>query len=293
MIPAPPPGVHPDIAFETYLVWDAVDYTFLKHFAHTPNYSQWKRTNPSEEKQAYAKGRAFHCLSLEKHKADEQFVIQPETYTDAKGVVKPWHGASNTCKAWKAAQVGKTILDEATFAQAAGMALRVRKLPQMEPFLADAQVELSVVWVDALTGLTCKARFDAFKNGIIVDLKSTSGSAAPRAWFDECQRYKYYLQVAHYIDGAKTLKIAGAVPWFAFCVCEAYEPFDLAMYDCQDDLDALSYDFVVYGKMKRAILMGAVKHCMATGVWPGYSLESHDQELTYQARKEFEEMSGR
>lgn len=46
------------------------------------------------------------------NKPADKFVIRPETYTDEKGVEKPWNGNANVCKSWNSEQnaAGKTII---------------------------------------------------------------------------------------------------------------------------------------------------------------------------------------
>lgn len=292
MTERPAPGAYRDVPFEDYLAWDAVDASFLRAMDHTPAYARWKRDNPQQDKAHYAKGRLFHCLSLEPHKAEQEFAVKPETYQAADGTTKKFNANSKTCKAWLAEQAGRTTVDVDTWREAMAMAQRVRAMPQMAPFLADADVELSVVWLDKATGLRCKARFDACKNGIVIDLKSTSAAARHECFFREAHQYRYHLQAAHYIEALKAAGLARGTPWFAFVVVEAYPPHDLCMYDCQDDRDALSLEFLEYGRLKRTILMARAKECADTGRWPGYPPESMDMSLTYQARQELEELAG-
>jgi len=291
LIPAPDPGVYPNVPFDKYLAWDACDASFLRAMAHTPSYARWKRHHPQEDKACYAKGRLFHALTLEPDQVDREFIVKPATYTNDKGETKKWNGNATVCKQWFAQHAHLTPINADTLAEAQAMADRVRALPQLAQFLDGADVELSVVWVDKGTGLTCKARFDAYRNGIVLDLKSTSGSAGPFPWFAECQRHRYYLQAAQYIEGMIATGLAKGVPWFCFVACEAYPPHDVAVYDVQDDKDALSYDFLCYGRLRRAMLLQQTARCLKDDDWPGYPAESADMELTYQARKEMDELT--
>jgi len=138
----------------------------------------------------------------------------------------------------------------------------------------------------------CKGRIDLFKNGIIVDCKSTSSSASPGKFFYEATRYRYHIQAALYIDGMIAAKLNDGVPWFAFVVVEGYAPYEIAVFDVQDDKDALSYDFLCYGRLKYHMALQRVAHCLKTGIWPGYGDESFDMDLTYAARQELELLGG-
>ena len=72
----------------------------------------------SDNRDAMDFGKAAHAYILEGEASFEAAcAVRPDTYTDAKGAVKPWHGSSNTCKEWKAAQeaAGRTIIAGADF----------------------------------------------------------------------------------------------------------------------------------------------------------------------------------
>jgi len=257
-IPTPEPGVYADVPFEMYLAWDAVDCSFLKQMDHSSEYAHYCLTHPDPDKKAYAKGRLFHLLCVEPEQADAEYILQPAKYIDRKtGEEKKWHGGANVCKQWALDQAasGRSITDQDVMDECVGMANRVRTHPKLGPLLAGAQVEVSVVWLDAATGVTCKGRFDLYRSGIVVDLKSTSGSAKPSRWFYEAYKYQYHLQCAMYLDAVKALKLTEEVPWFVFAAVEGYAPYSVACYDVYDDIDALSYDFLLLGRIRyRALL---------------------------------------
>lgn len=298
-IPCPPPGVHEHVPFVEYLEWDAVDASFLKAVEHTPHYAKARNELGEEAADAkvhYSKGRLFHCLVAEPEQAEALFVQQPDEYhhpDDEEGVMRKWNGNAKVCQQWVAANMDKTIVTRATMAEAVGMALRVRQHGSIRPLLQGCQSELSIVWVDKQTGLTCKGRYDLFKNGIVVDLKSTSSAASDRAFFSEAYRHKYHLQPAMYIDGGKQLGLfAGRVPWFAFVVVEGYYPYEVAVYDVQDDKDALSFDFLEYGRLKYHVGLQKVAYAIEHNQWDDYGPESMDMQLTYVAREELAQLTG-
>ena len=55
-------------------------------------------------------GSLLDCLLLTPMQFSTRFALQPETYTDAKGIVKPFTKQSNTCKEWIVSQGDKTII---------------------------------------------------------------------------------------------------------------------------------------------------------------------------------------
>ncbi len=299
----PEVGIHYDVPFAEYLKWDAWDYSFLKSAEHSLNYA-WSRKQrgeaDDEDKIHYSKGRLFHCLVGQPSLVDEDFVLKPETYTHEKGDERKWNGTANVCKAWIAAQAGRTIIDRKTLDEAAAMAHRVCEYPAIAKMLANCKVEVSIVWKDKLTGALCKARYDLFQGGIVVDMKSTSKSAAPgpvpgvAGPFDyEAERYHYHLQCAMYIDGGKALGMFGKkVPWFRFVVVESYFPHEMAVYDVQDDPATASYEYLCYGRFKYQKILQQVVYCHKNNEWPGYGSLPVDKVLTFKASKEMEEGQG-
>jgi len=292
-IPAPEPGLHYDVPFETYLAWDAVDCSLLKKMDHSSEYARYCMTQPDPDKEAYAKGRLFHLLCGDPGKADDEFIVKPSVYVNDDGEEKPWHGGAKVCKQWALDQAAsnRTVIASDAMDDCLGMAARVRTHPKLGPLLVGAKVEVSVVWIVAATGVVCKGRFDLYHNGIVVDLKSTSGSAKPERWFHEAYRYLYHLQCAMYLDAVKALGLTSEVPWFVFAAVEGYAPYSVAVYDVQDDIDALSYDFLHLGRVRYRALLQHYAWCLEHDEWPGYGDEHMDMELPYAGRKELEELT--
>lgn len=293
-LPCPWPGVYPGVPFNTFLRWDAIDASTLKAAAHTLNYAREKREAPDDEKRHYCKGRYFHALALEPETVDDFFVVRPKDYhhpDDPPEIRRPWNGNAKVCKEWREEHCQLTIMEPDVAAEAIAMAARVRSHPHIGPMVKDCQTELSVVWDDAETGVRMKRRYDGFKNGIVIDPKSTSKSASHRAFISEADRHRYHIEAAVSIDSMKVLNLVpkGQVPWFAFVVVEGYAPYELQCFDVQDDKDALSFDYLCYGRFVYRNLLRQVALALKTGEWPGYSLESLDMELTYAARQQFEQ----
>ena len=299
------PGIYRNVPFDDYMVIKAVPSSFLKDMDHTAHLARWNADHSEAEKECYKKGRLFHALSLEPDAAEKLFIGKPGEYhhpDDEAGVMRKWNGNAGVCKEWEKVQAcaGRTVVSQDVMAETLGMAQAVRSHPDMRPFLSDADVELTVLWTDKMTGLLCKARFDGYKNWTVIDLKSTSGSAARERFPYEAAQYRYAIQAAHYMDALETIDCpcmpsgdpVRPSPLFRFIAVEGYAPFDLQTFDVEDDPDAGSWDFLEYGRCRRAILMGNVKHCLETGEWPGYPVDAADMTLTPNQVKELEVMKG-
>lgn len=72
----------------------------------------------------------------------------------------------------------------------------------MEMARADrSRCELSVVWVDELTGIKCKARIDQVTDNYVWDWKTTNSD--PDGFGYSIGAFMYFVQAAHYLMGAK------------------------------------------------------------------------------------------
>lgn len=272
---SPKPGIYPNIDFETYQSWDAVNASLIKAFLRVPAMAEFRMNEPEEDKIAYVKGRLFHLLLSDPKAADSEFICTPPTYTSDKGEEKPWHGGAKICKQWKAQQLasGLTIIPADDMADAVGMASALRKHPKLGALFDQAEVEVSVVWQDPGSGILCKGRWDIYKrgSGIVLDPKS-SRSAAADAFFAMAYRYGYHIQCAMYVDAMLILDPPkkGEVPWFVFGVVENFPPYLVRQFDVFDDSAAVSFPFIDLGRKTYKSLLPAIKHCMETGKWPGY-----------------------
>lgn len=116
-------------------------------------------------------GRAVHHLALGEANFKQHFVVQPETYTDAKtGEEKKWTNAAGVCKAWTAAQT-KTILSPSEWEKVRGMLgvlpwqgehldSGLLHNPMVKIGVLNGLVEHSLFWQDAKTGIWLRARPD-------------------------------------------------------------------------------------------------------------------------------------
>ncbi len=298
-IPTPKPGLYPGIPFEVYLAWDAVDATLLKAMAHNAEFAHFRMIEPEVDKPCYLKGRLFHLLSTDPNAADGEFILQPDTYVSDKGEEKGWHAGAKVCKAWVASQkaAGLDVLKADVLADACGMATRVREHPRVGPLVISGAVEVSVVWLDKPTGIVLKARYDVYKNGIIVDLKSDSGRVwagdyTANPFFRVAYNRGYHIACGMYVDSVIALKLSKEVPWYVFVAVEGYPPYSLAAYDVRDDQDSGSYAFLHLGRLRYRMLLQEYAHCKKTGEWPGYGAEHEDMMLSYAGVKELEQLTG-
>jgi len=185
----------------------AVKSVFKKSLAH------WKGEKRNANNAAFAMGNAVHANLLEK---DRNLVVKgPKTKTSA------------TFKAMKEnLSDDQVLLTEVEF----NVANCITKGALDNPVCAaalnhkDRLNEISIFVEDPISGLTLKTRPDLMieAEGTVYDVKTTQ-DASPRGFLNECVKYGYFLQGAHYVY---TCKLAGFdVSKFSFIACEKSAPF--------------------------------------------------------------------
>lgn len=105
------------------------------------------------DKKAWIEGRGAHHLVLGEAAFDKHFIVQPETYPDAKtGEPKAWSGNATHCKTWKAraAEAKLTVLTPAQIEMIKGMA---GVQPWQEGLEDSGLKNTAVVRAGALSGL--------------------------------------------------------------------------------------------------------------------------------------------
>jgi hypothetical protein len=129
--------------------------------------------------------------------------------------------------------------------------------------LADGRPEMTLIWEE--DGIWCKARTDWLHNDneLIIDLKSTQGSADPytatRRVMDQMMGD---VQEAWYKRGLQ--KITGKDAAFIFLVQESKAPYACSFIEP-------SATYLEIGKNKVEVAMGMWRQCLETGTFPGYS----------------------
>jgi len=131
---------------------------------------------------------------------------------------------------------------------------------QLDP--TEHEAEATIIWQDA--GAWCRARPDMMIRGqrMLLDYKTTQGSAEPGAWIrGQMTSLGYDIQAAHYLTGANAIGLEDYR--FAFLVQEAAPPYACSLVGVGPamlDLALRKIDYAIR-------TWGA---CMAAGEWPAY-----------------------
>lgn len=266
-LPAPEPGVYENIPMSVYLMWNAVSNSTLQQLRRSPAHCKAYLEGVDHDTPALLLGRAIHCAILEPDAFPTRYVAGPEGDRRTKAVKDAWADVElrygPDC-VLSAKDYGRCIsVRDAVYAHAAANAL-----------LAGAgRHELSIVWVDQDTGLTCKARIDRHVTGIargfIVDVKSTR-DASPDEFARSIEDYGYHAAAAHYLTGAQAVGLDAQ--HFAHIAVEKEPPFAVGTYRLVEGAIEAG-DELIRGLLR---LFAA---CKAANHWPAFSPQIEDVTL--------------
>lgn len=230
--------------FEEYQKIDAVNFSRLKLFEHSP--AAFLR-GYTEQTETMAQGLAVHTATLEPDIFEEEYVRQPDEITTRRG--KVWD-------AFEAKNSSQMILRGAQWDGALAVARMVWGHERASALLTECPSRETVITA-TIRDVPVKCRLDFFGDRFAGDLK-TARDISRRGWQSAVMRYGYLAQAAFYLDileasgrGEKTWK------WIAAQECD-----DVAVIAAPDD--AIEFGRVLYhGWLDRYI------ECMSSGKFPG------------------------
>lgn len=239
---------------EEYFAVDAVSNSALKEFARSP----WHYRNRVEKAPTAAMlaGTLAHCAILEPAAFADRYAVKPAGHD----------GRTKEGKAWAEAHAGREIISAEQQATAEAQRAAVMAVPELAALLADCYTETSVFWVDADTGLYCKARPDVVHTlpdgrAILADLKTTADES-PDGFARAVWNFGYFRQAAHYSKGY-TAATGRDVAAFVFAAVSSAQPVLAVPYMLDDDA-------MQRGRDSCADLLRRMAECRATDEWPAY-----------------------
>jgi hypothetical protein len=139
----------------------------------------------------------------------------------------------------------------------------LREHPTSRVMLNRGCNELSIVWIDEETGLTCKARLDDYYESVASDLKSCSKIE----WIHrDIYKLKYNIQFGHYTNGL--LACGLSVNYFA---CVAVQTSDTFPVRC----GYLNPDKLIEAQHEAKRLLGLIKESRERDYWPNFAPPPH------------------
>ena len=176
-------------------------------------------------------GTLSHYGLLEPEKFPTQYAVFPADVLAKKDGKPSCDGAESTDAARKFREVneraGKVVLKQADFEIVSQVVESVRsELDWLGWLDVKARREQAIYWTEPKTGLPCKTLLDwlivAKGTAFVLDFKTTN-NADPTAFRYICEDKGYWLQDAHYSEGAGL--VTGLPVEFLFIVAETKFPF--------------------------------------------------------------------
>lgn len=224
----------------------------------SPAHFLYHKNNPEKDTDALRIGRAVHMAILQPKLFMNMYTAPSEPWGDLR---------TKEAKEKKAAFIesvpeGVEILTFSEMETVKAMQHAVRT--KCFDLLRGTQREYSVFWKDPATDIACKARFDAWKPGTIIDIK-TADKADTDHFIRASLEYGYHLQAAFYRAGAIHAK-QDPDPEFIFIVVEKAPPYAVHVMKAGDP-------FIITGETLMQDLLFKLKECQDTKTWPDYETE--------------------
>jgi len=256
------PGLTCGMPFDQYLKLPGDSASKLKKMAQSPLAYKWALDHPDHASTpAMALGTAVHTAVLEPHRFRSDYLLYPG---ERRG------------KAWtdfKEAAAGKSILTEGEFADVKGMHDAVRGHTPAARYLENGLAEVTMQWVDPVTGRQTHGRIDwlTILDGRLwlCDLKTTRNSS-PRKFQSDAFSLGYHLQFALYCDGFYTL--TEEFPGFVALAVESKAPYEPAVYVANEA-------FLTRGHDDYQRLQATLQECESTSTWPARATEEMELDL--------------
>lgn len=273
LIEPPEPGVYVDVPMDEYHRWDAASNTQLGKLNKSPKHLKAYREDEFEETSSMKLGRMIHMAVLEPDLFEETYVV----LGDCEDSTKSGKPCTNSAKGvyngdHKCGIHGsESELDEVENVKESHHETAMEIQESIEDSTAAMSLlsgeganELSGVWEDDATGVTCRFRADRHSQevpgGAIIDLK-TCGDASRESFRKDIFRYGYHRQGELYLRGARALDVPAED--FIIIAAEKSPPYAVATYRVTDLIDERIQGHVTE-------LLQLYQKCQEEDHWPGY-----------------------
>lgn len=275
--PVPDVGVYKRIAPERYHGWDAASSSRLSKMLQSPAHMKAYLDAQNPDTPALRIGRAIHVAILEPADFEIRYKRGPEGDRRTKAVREAWDQLADDYPDVEILRPDEWDLCAGCRASAWSTETAARLLE------GPGDVELSVVYDDADTGVRVKTRWDRhspeIEGGAIVDLKTTV-DASPRSFERSIFNFNYHAQAALYVDSAAAHD--APVRHYAIIAVEKSPPYGVAVY-------RLTEGAIEAGRDQVKPLLALYGECQRTGFFPGYPDTVRDVSLPDWAWRAVEE----
>ena len=241
---------------QEYRAAEGVNKSTLWNLRKSPAHYKYYLENQREDTAAFAFGRAVHSAILTPAAFKRDFAIIPE------GIDRRTKAGKEEYQSFLDAAAGKEIISAQDAETVKAIVRAFKKNNDAVQLLKGTKREKPLFWTDD-NGILCKCRIDAYKAGLIVDLK-TAQDAETETFTKESLRYGYDVQAAHYLDAYQHKESAIRPDWY-FIVIEKTEPY--AINILRADIGFLDYGFI-----RRQELIEKLKACQEEKSFPDYGV---------------------
>lgn len=296
------PGVYKDIPFEDYVKIDAFNSSMLQKFMEeSPLHFKYKLDNDLlyPDTDVLRIGRIVHEKILEEDEFKKKYVCEPRNWKEYERYLtdkakkdfeeKPHYISMSNTNAYKELHkifngMTKQQLGHDNFEVLRGKEWDMlnsiynnfHKNNRLSSVLKDSETELTVVWIDNITGIKLKMRIDINPQieGYFADIKTTR-SANPK-WFEkDFEKNGYDFQFAMYADGYES--IFEPLKYIVFIAIEKEEPYYIHPFYLSRDSN-----WFRIGRYKYRDAIEKLNYCIKSGEWDGYYDEKNDSYEMYQ-----------
>ena len=243
----------PRMTEEEYRSHPGVNKSTLWLMKKSPAHYKYALEHPSPDTPALKLGRAIHMAILEPDVYSSHYVVVPPMDRRTKA-------GREMYEQFVSQHTTNELIDLDDANDITGMYESVWKDPVAAKLLQDCEMETPLFWTDDATGIDCKCRLDAYKDGLVIDLKSCA-DASTSSFLRDALRYGYDVQAAHYLRGYKTQ--FGKNAEFVFIAVEKKPPYAVNVIHASDD-------FIDRGTWQLISLMDRLKECRDKDEWPAY-----------------------
>lgn len=265
-------GVHYDMPLKDYLAVDAISSSDLRHAQR----SMWHYRNrvETEATPSMLRGTLAHCAILEPNAMMQRYAVVPEDAPrrpsaaqwaakkpseDSKAAMAWWTQFNDSC-------TGREIVAREDYNICQMQLAAVAANPTLAERLRAGRGEVSIFWVDDVTGLYCKARPDWMRDIddrtiAAIDIK-TAVDESPNGFGRTAARLRYDLQQAHYEAGIEAVT-KKRITEFVFGVVTNKPPVLAVPYVLTDEIRD-------QGREERRELLGRIAWCKRENEWPAY-----------------------
>lgn len=266
----PEPGIYYDIPFDQYCDWQALNISTLLHGRRSMLHLKAAMDGPPMPRTvSMATGTLGHTLTLEPARAMQCYIVMPDYANDPENVKADGTKSSRpTSTAWykqkakdfAAANITREVVTQDQYDNMLGMLQALAGHDKARTALAGGQREVSLVWVDADTGILRKGRLDLVDADqmLLLDLKVTDDASRFENTID---RFGYHIRMASYREGWLSVSDDDIWPWLL--AVEPKPPFGIRYA-------AIGKQTLAVGRCDYRLLITQYQRCIETGEWPGY-----------------------